>query len=247
MNIASAHQRALPHVRLFPRRRRRWIPVAVLASALLISMLPVALMTAAAPRSVASAKQGTVVLDAVTRPTAAQTASAYHIKSGDTLSGIAARLCGNSADWTGLAAANGLSSHPDLIYAGSTLWHIHCYQTSIRVTRVVYGTDGDGDHDGDVTDNPGYQAQGSSGTSYSGGSAPGGSFGACVRSRENGNSYSWGTGNGGGAYQFLYSTWVAYGGSPSSFGNASAAEQDRVFSNALARGGQGNWSAYDGC
>ena len=30
-------------------------------------------------------------------------------------------------------------------------------------------------------------------------------------------------------------------------GNASVAEQNQVFANALAAGGQSNWSAYDGC
>ena len=50
-----------------------------------------------------------------------------------------------------------------------------------------------------------------------------------------------------GLYQFSQATWVAYGGSAGSFGNASVAEQNQVFSNALAQGGQSNWSAYDGC
>ena len=31
------------------------------------------------------------------------------------------------------------------------------------------------------------------------------------------------------------------------FGRASVAEQEQVFSNALAQGGQSNWSPYDGC
>ena len=50
-----------------------------------------------------------------------------------------------------------------------------------------------------------------------------------------------------GLYQFSYATWVAYGGSPASFGHASVAEQNQVFDNAIAAGGQSNWSAYDGC
>ena len=50
-----------------------------------------------------------------------------------------------------------------------------------------------------------------------------------------------------GLYQFSEATWVAYGGSAGDFGNASAAEQNQVFANALAQGGQSNWSAYDGC
>jgi hypothetical protein len=51
-----------------------------------------------------------------------------------------------------------------------------------------------------------------------------------------------------GLYQFSASTWAAYGGSASDFGDASAAEQNQVFDNAMATpGGAGNWSAYDGC
>ncbi len=87
----------------------------------------------------------------------------------------------------------------------------------------------------------------SGGTSYSGGSV-GGSFGQCVVARESGgNSQVMNSSGHYGLYQFSASTWAAYGGSAGSFGNASVAEQNQVFSNALARGGQSNWSAYDGC
>ena len=82
---------------------------------------------------------------------------------------------------------------------------------------------------------------------YSGG-APGGSFGQCVVARESGgNSQVMNTSGHYGLYQFSEGTWVAYGGSAGSFGNASVAEQNQVFANAVARGGQSNWSAYDGC
>jgi resuscitation-promoting factor RpfB len=50
-----------------------------------------------------------------------------------------------------------------------------------------------------------------------------------------------------GLYQFSSSTWAAYGGNPADFGNASVAEQNQVFANALAQGGQSNWAPYDGC
>jgi hypothetical protein len=50
-----------------------------------------------------------------------------------------------------------------------------------------------------------------------------------------------------GLYQFSASTWAAYGGNPADFGHASAAEQNQVFANAMAAGGQSNWSPYDGC
>ena len=79
-------------------------------------------------------------------------------------------------------------------------------------------------------------------------SGPGGSFGACVVSRESGgNSQVMNASGHYGLYQFSASTWVAYGGSSADFGHASVAEQERVFSNALAQGGESNWSPYDGC
>ena len=87
----------------------------------------------------------------------------------------------------------------------------------------------------------------SAASSYSGG-APGGSFGQCVVARESGgNAQVMNSSGHYGLYQFAESTWVAYGGSAADFGHASVTEQNRVFANALAQGGQSNWSAYDGC
>ena len=72
-------------------------------------------------------------------------------------------------------------------------------------------------------------------------------LGICVRDAEEGGSYAWGPGNGGGAYQFLLSTWERYGGAASEYGVAGPAYQDRIFDNAVAAGGASNWTAYDGC
>jgi Transglycosylase-like domain len=83
-----------------------------------------------------------------------------------------------------------------------------------------------------------------SAATYSGG----GSFQSCVIARESGgNAQVMNSSGHYGLYQFSYATWVAYGGSPASFGHASVAEQNQVFNNAIAAGGQSNWSAYDGC
>jgi len=83
----------------------------------------------------------------------------------------------------------------------------------------------------------------SSGT-YSGG----GGFQSCVIARESGgNSQVMNSSGHYGLYQFSASTWAAYGGSAASFGHASVAEQNQVFNNAIAQGGQSNWSPYDGC
>jgi len=72
-------------------------------------------------------------------------------------------------------------------------------------------------------------------------------LGICIRNSEEGGSYAWGPGNGGGAYQFLLSTWEKYGGAASQFGVAGPAYQDQIFDNAIAAGGASNWTAFDGC
>jgi hypothetical protein len=82
----------------------------------------------------------------------------------------------------------------------------------------------------------------------SGGSNPADSpLGVCIRNAEEGGSYAWGPGNGGGAYQFSIGTWEHYGGAASEFGVAGPAYQDQIFDNAINAGGASNWTAYDGC
>jgi hypothetical protein len=84
-------------------------------------------------------------------------------------------------------------------------------------------------------------------SSGSGGDAADSPLGVCVRDAEEGGSYAWGPGNGGGAYQFALGTWEHYGGSASAFGSAGKSYQDQIFDNAIAAGGASNWTAYDGC
>ena len=90
------------------------------------------------------------------------------------------------------------------------------------------------------------QASSSVSSGYSGGASS--SFESCVIARESGgNAQVMNSSGHYGLYQFSESTWVAYGGSAADFGHASAGEQHQVFSNAVAQGGQSNWSPYDGC
>jgi len=81
----------------------------------------------------------------------------------------------------------------------------------------------------------------------SGGNAADSPLGVCIRDAEEGGSYAWGPGNGGGAYQFELGTWERYGGAASEFGVAGPAYQDQIFDNAIAAGGASNWTDYDGC
>jgi hypothetical protein len=90
-------------------------------------------------------------------------------------------------------------------------------------------------------------APSASSPSSGGGDAASSPLGICIRDSEEGGSYAWGPGNGGGAYQFLLGTWEKYGGAASEYGNAGPAYQDQIFDNAIAAGGASNWTAYDGC
>ncbi len=83
--------------------------------------------------------------------------------------------------------------------------------------------------------------------SSGGGDAASSALGICIRNAEEGGSYAWGPGNGGGAYQFLLGTWEKYGGAASEYGVAGPAYQDQIFDNAIAAGGASNWTSYDGC
>jgi hypothetical protein len=83
--------------------------------------------------------------------------------------------------------------------------------------------------------------------SSGGGDAASSPLGICIRNAEEGGSYAWGPGNGGGAYQFALGTWEKYGGAASEYGVAGPAYQDQIFDNAIAAGGASNWTAYDGC
>jgi hypothetical protein len=135
-----------------------------------------------------------------------------------------------------------------------------------RVWKVTYGYPYKcGDGDGDGYDTPcsavfprhyttvtrsGRHVYSSARRSYSSSGYHGasGSYEACVIARESGgNSQVMNSSGHYGLYQFSASTWQAYGGSSADFGHASAAEQQRVFHNAIAQGGQSNWSPYDGC
>jgi hypothetical protein len=83
--------------------------------------------------------------------------------------------------------------------------------------------------------------------SSGGGDAASSPLGICIRNAEEGGSYAWGPGNGGGAYQFLLGTWEKYGGAASEYGVAGPVYQDQIFDNAIAAGGASNWTSYDGC
>lgn len=161
-------------------------------------------------------------------------ASLYTVKPGDTLSGIV------GARWPTVCEANHLVNC-NLIYPGEVI-NTEGVSATVTYNSGSYSS-GAGDSDNGVHDSvPSYQSPSSVPiASYSG-------FQACVIARESGgNSQVMNSTGHYGLYQFSLSTWEAYGGSASDFGNASVAEQNQVFANAMAKGGESNWSPYDGC
>jgi LysM repeat protein len=199
----------------------------------------------------------------------------YTVKSGDTLSAIAERFYSSPRYWPVLYWANhGQVKYANEISAGQVLT-VPVKPAKIPAAPSVLGpapapapvttaaparseapaaaeyapsaSEGAADNAADneaapVTQSAPQQAAGSVST------AGDGSFQSCVIARESGGNSQVMNGSGHyGLYQFSASTWASYGGNPADFGNASTAEQNKVFDNAVAAGGQSNWSAYDGC
>jgi LysM repeat protein len=170
----------------------------------------------------------------------------YKVKSGDSLSSIAQRFYHEQAAWPVIYYANRSKIHyADEITVGQTL------KIPVKPAKIPAAPGSTGP----APSSSSSSSSGSSGSSsysapvqtdatYSGSS----SFQSCVIARESGgNSQVMNSSGHYGLYQFSESTWVAYGGSAASFGNASVAEQNQVFDNAMAQGGESNWAPYDGC
>jgi LysM repeat protein len=221
----------------------------------------------------AAAQVHPAALDALVQPTAASGLSAqsaqlsaetrerrsanalpatYKVRPGDSLSSIAARLYHDRAAWPVLYWRNRKEIHwADDIYAGEVL-RVPAKPARIpraprRLERSAPAASSLPTAEVPPAAVPGSGAEPVADASYSGGT-PGGAFGACVVARESGGNAQIMNASGHyGLYQFSESTWVAYGGNPADFGHASVAEQNQVFANALAEGGESNWAPYDGC
>ena len=195
----------------------------------------------------------------VTRASSQRKSSAsqvwYTVRSGDSLSSIAERYYQTQAAWPVLYWANHSQIRSaDLIEAGQRLLippkpaRIPAPPAS-AIAAPAAAPAAPAAPAAETSQAPqasvSYAPARSAATSYSGAS---GSYAACVIARESGgNSQVMNATGHYGLYQFSASTWAAYGGNPADFGNASVSEQNQVFNNAIAAGGQSNWSPYDGC
>ncbi|MCL2581394.1 MAG: transglycosylase family protein [Streptosporangiales bacterium] len=175
--------------------------------------------------------------------------TSYSVQSGDTLSSIARHFYKESSFWTAVYQANKSTIHyADSITPGQSLT-IPAKPSSAPAAPSSLSAPAPQpveQQSAPVEQSAPTQSAdtASSDTSTSGDS----SFQQCVISHESGgNSQVTNSSGHYGLYQFSPSTWAEYGGNPSDFGNASASEQNQVFDNAMAQGGQSNWSAYDGC
>jgi len=174
------------------------------------------------------------------------TATKYTVKPGDTLSEIAKRVYHDDRFWTAIYWAN----HRHLRYANQiTAGQVLTVPAKPAKAPAAPKTLGPAPATVTTADVATGTAQQQSSSTTSTVSTSGDSaFQACVIQRESGGNAQVMNASGHyGLYQFSASTWAAYGGNPADFGHASVAEQNQVFDNAIAAGGQSNWSLYDGC
>jgi LysM repeat protein len=175
------------------------------------------------------------------REAAARPPADIVVRRGDSLSGIAARY---HIEWPGLYEANraAIGGDPNLLVPGERL-RIPSAASAARLAAsyrppaaVVT-----------VVPSPAPEPLAEQ-AAYTEPTAPAGSFQQCVISRESGGDAQVMNGSGHyGLYQFSYSAWVAAGGDPADFGDASVAEQNQVFATAYAEDGTSPWAPYDGC
>jgi len=171
--------------------------------------------------------------------------TSYTVRSGDTLGKIAEREYGHFKDWPVIYYANHIK-YANVIQVGLKLT---IPRLPARIPAIPAVLAPPAPKPVLVVVDAAPAVQHSSVSSQQVSTAGMSAFQACVISRESGgNPQIWNASGHWGLYQFSYSTWVAYGGAPSLFGNASASYQTQIFDNAMATsGGANNWAPYDGC
>lgn len=185
-------------------------------------------------------------------------AHTYTVRSGESISSVAAKRCGTARDWTGIYAASRAHRwtgwNANNLTAGQHLYLSCAYVPSMLryapapppppVVRTVVRTVAAVASAPAGTAYSGY----SSGSSARVSTAGFGGYQACVITRESGGQSQVMNSSGHyGLYQFDYGTWVSGGGAGGDFGHASVSEQNRVFSSVYAARGTQPWSPSDGC
>jgi hypothetical protein len=196
------------------------------------------------------------------------------VRAGDSISAIAASHCGDARDWTGVYAASRRAHltawNANDLTTGQQL-AVECDQVpgmldraptpspppvavapvTASVTRPSSDTEGSGGGGRSPAPQAAPAAHRYESAAVSGAGTyhgPAGSYESCVISRESGgNAQIWNPTGHWGLYQFDEQTWVSGGGSPGSFGSASAAEQHQVFARVYAARGTSPLTPSDGC
>ena len=173
--------------------------------------------------------------------------ASYTVRSGDSLSKIAGKVYHKQNAWPVLYWANRDKVHwANMVGEGQVL-KVPALPAKIPAAPSRLGP-APAPAAAPAATSGSAPAQATASASASGTYSGGGGFASCVIARESGgNSQVMNSSGHYGLYQFSSSTWQAYGGSAGDFGHASVSEQNRVFNNAMAQGGQSNWSPYDGC
>jgi len=255
-------------------RISKWLPIAA-APALLGLVAVIALSAQSVPESASSSAISHRAVSADSSPgvSAAQLLSAIHslaaskpaiarraasprratytVRSGDSLSAIALKVYHDPGAWPVLYWANrnqvrwANSIQPgEILTVPARPRRLPAAPRQLGPTRAPVARPTIIEQDAERTVSSVRSAPARTATTYAGYS----SFQSCVIARESGgNSQVMNSSGHYGLYQFSSSTWAAYGGNPADFGHASVAEQNRIFDNAIAAGGQFNWSPYDGC
>jgi LysM repeat protein len=172
----------------------------------------------------------------------------YTVKPGDSLSAIADRTYGNSADWAAVWWANRRQvRNPDVISVGQHLQLPASGQVTAAMARAAQAASSA------PVPVPASSPQPASAASSQAAAAPaqaapapssGGVNWAAIAACESGGNWSANTGNGFyGGLQFTQQTWLAYGGGQyaSTANGASASEQIAVAQRVLAGQGIGAW------
>jgi hypothetical protein len=170
----------------------------------------------------------------------------FTVQSGDSLSTISGQVYGNASDWPVLYYANQSKiASADDISVGQVL-RVPTLPATIPAAPATESASSSSSSSTSSSASTSTSTASQSDSTVDASDYSG--FQECVIERESGgNSQVMNSSGHYGLYQFSESTWIAYGGAASEFGDATVAEQNAVFATAMADGGESNWAPYDGC
>jgi LysM repeat protein len=190
-----------------------------------------------------------IVVTISLHPTAHHAPATYTVRPGDSLSAIAARAYGTTADWPAVWWANRHQvANPNMIAVGQRLRLPASGHVPSWMARAAMAASTAGSAPASVSAPQGAPAAPVQATSAAPASSGGANW-AAIAACESGGNWSANTGNGFyGGLQFTQQTWLAYGGGQyaASANLASPAQQVAVAQRVLAGQGIGAWPVCGG-